>query len=116
MIIEKIIILDYENRVANEFEFSKGPNIITSDGTTVGKSSLTKSLYYVLGFEIKQFPHGWDVKTMRFRIDILINGLSYSIIRNNALFYVSDKEGVLNLKEFSEWCKRAHYFSLSFSN
>lgn len=103
MIIERIIILDYENKVANEFEFSKGPNIITSDGTTVGKSSLTKSLYYALGFEIKQFPHGWDVKTMRFRIDILINGLSYSIIRNNSLFYVSDNEGVLNLKEFSEW-------------
>lgn len=103
MIIERIIILDYENKVANEFKFSKGPNIITSDGTTVGKSSLTKSLYYALGFEIKQFPHGWDVRTMRFRIDVLINDYSYSIIRHNSLFYVSDNVGVLNLKEFSEW-------------
>jgi hypothetical protein len=103
MIIERMIILDYENEVANEFVFSNNTNVITSDGTTVGKSSLIKSLYYALGFDIKQFPHGWNFKTMRFRLDVLIDGSAYSIIRDNSLFYVSDSEEVLNLKEFSEW-------------
>ncbi|MSO00533.1 hypothetical protein BHT95_18750 [Bacillus paralicheniformis] len=103
MIVERLIILDYENEVANEFSFSQNANIITSDRTTIGKSSLIKSLYYALGFEIKQFPHGWNFNTMRFRVDILIKGSAYSIIRDNTLFYVSDSDGVLSLKEFSEW-------------
>src|SRR5699024_10471207 len=95
--------LDYENKVANKFSFSKNSNIITSNGTTVGKSSLIKSLYYTLGFEIKQFPHGWNIKTMRFRLDITINESTYSIIRDNSLFYISDTEKPFNLKEFSAW-------------
>ncbi|MCY8317288.1 hypothetical protein MOC71_11210 [Bacillus vallismortis] len=106
MIIERLIILDYENEVANEFNFSKNVNVITSDGTTVGKSSLIKSLYYALGFEIKQFPHGWNFKTMRFRLDVKIKESAYSIIRDNSLFYVSDSEGALNLTEFSEWLQQ----------
>ncbi|WP_430742915.1 hypothetical protein [Bacillus atrophaeus] len=106
MIIESLIILDYENEVANEFNFSKNVNVITSDGTTVGKSSLIKSLYYALGFEIKQFPHGWNFKTMRFRLDVQINESAYSIIRDNSLFYVSDSEGALTLTEFSEWLQQ----------
>ncbi|GED03421.1 hypothetical protein [Bacillus atrophaeus] len=106
MIIERLIILDYENEVANEFNFSKNVNVITSDGTTVGKSSLIKSLYYALGFEIKQFPHGWNFKTMRFRLDVQINESAYFIIRDNSLFYVSDSEGALTLTEFSEWLQQ----------
>lgn len=103
MIIERFIILDYENKVANEFPLSKCANVFTSDGTTVGKSSLIKSLYYALGFEIKQFPHGWNIKTMRFRLDVSIKGSSFTIIRDNSLFYISDIKSPLNLQEFSKW-------------
>lgn len=106
MIIERLIILDYENELANEFHFSNNVNIITSDGTTVGKSSLIKSLYFALGFEIKQFPHGWNFKTMRFRLDVSIEGSTYYIIRDNSLFYVSDVNGALTLKEYSEWLQK----------
>ncbi|ECL7897427.1 endonuclease, partial [Listeria innocua] len=69
MIIHELIILDFENEKANKFTFSAGVNIITSDKTTTGKSSLIKSLFYTLGFEIKQFPHGWNFMTMRFRLN-----------------------------------------------
>lgn len=103
MIIKRLIILDYTNKKANEFNFSDNVNIITSDGTTVGKSSLIKSLYYTLGYAIKQFPHGWDEKNMRFRVDIAIGEISYTIIRSDTLFYVSDVPEALNLKEYSEW-------------
>ncbi|MBC1888078.1 hypothetical protein HCA63_06905 [Listeria booriae] len=103
MIINKLIILDYENEKANEFIFSEKVNIITSDKTTTGKSSLIKSLYYALGFEIKQFPHGWNFETMRFRVDISIEEKSYFIIRSKALFYISELDEPLNLKEFSNW-------------
>lgn len=103
MIIKRLIILDYINKRANEFNFSSKVNIITSNGTTVGKSSLIKSLYYALGYAIKQFPHGWNEKDMRFRVDIMIGDLSYTIIRNDTLFYVSDVPEALNLKEYSEW-------------
>ncbi|EAE2474045.1 hypothetical protein E1I04_13500, partial [Listeria innocua] len=103
MIIHELIILDFENEKANKFTFSAGVNIITSDKTTTGKSSLIKSLFYTLGFEIKQFPHGWNFMTMRFRLNISIEGEKYSIIRANKLFYVSDLNGPLNLKEFSNW-------------
>lgn len=106
MIIKRLIILDYADEVANEFKFSENVNVITSNGTTIGKSSLIKSIYYALGFEIKQFPHGWNFKTMRFRLDVLINKAAYSIIRDNSLFYVSDAEGALTLKEFSEWLQQ----------
>ncbi|MBV6682359.1 hypothetical protein KV679_01500 [Bacillus sp. JRC01] len=101
-----MIILDYADEVANEFKFSENVNVITSNGTTIGKSSLIKSIYYALGFEIKQFPHGWNFKTMRFRLDVLINKATYSIIRDNSLFYVSNAEGALTLKEFSEWLQQ----------
>ncbi|MEJ8767820.1 hypothetical protein WKU33_18580 [Oceanobacillus sp. HCA-5259] len=98
-----MVVLDYENKVANEFRFSKNVNIITSEGTSVGKSSLIKSLYYALGFEIKQFPHGWKYKRMRFRLDIQIKENEYSIIRDNSLFFIVGSEGSLTLKEFSDW-------------
>src|SRR5699024_12846060 len=40
---------------------------------------------------------------MRFRLDITINESTYSIIRDNSLFYISDTEKPFNLKEFSAW-------------
>lgn len=103
MIIHKLIIVDYKNKTANEFNFSDKANIITSDETTIGKSSLIKSIYYALGFAVKQIPHGWNIETMRFRLDLSINNSSYYIIRDSTLFYVSDFEKPLNEKEFAEW-------------
>lgn len=103
MIIHRLLIVDYKNKKANEFSFSEYTNIITSEETTIGKSSLIKSLYFALGFAIKQIPHGWNIDTMRFRVDLSIKDSSFYIIRDNSLFYVSDSDEPLNEKEFAEW-------------
>lgn len=55
MIIKRFVIVDLNNGLANEFNFSPNSNVIFSRNGTVGKSSLLKSIYYCLGMNIKNF-------------------------------------------------------------
>ena len=58
LIINEIIIVDYENKKANCFSFSDKSNLIVSSKNGQGKSSLVKSIYYALGASLKAFPKG----------------------------------------------------------
>lgn len=103
MIIKKFIIYDFYNKKAKKFDFVAGANIFTSNENSVGKSCVLKSLYYTLGISIKQFSLDWNYDKMLFKIEFEHNGQKGFVVRKNNLFYVSNIEGVLKEKEYSEW-------------
>ncbi|MFC9539044.1 hypothetical protein ACFTQ7_04080 [Lysinibacillus sp. NPDC056959] len=103
MIMENIIIYDYIDKRINKFDFDSGINFLVSKTNTQGKSSLIKSIYYALGFSIKIWPDGWDANNMIFKLNIKHNNRLVSITRHRDLFYINDKEEILNEKEYSIW-------------
>ena len=106
MIIESFSILDFKTKEARTFDFKSGTNLIISNGNTEGKSSLLKSLYYTLGFDVRQFPSGWNKDDMYFQITVDINNQEYNITRQKDLFRVSDSTEIMNVKEYSEWLSK----------
>jgi len=103
MIIESFSILDFRTKEARTFEFQNGTNLIISNGNTEGKSSLLKSLYYTLGFDVRQFPSGWNKDDMYFQVRVNIGNQKFNITRQKNSFRVSDNDEIMNVKEYSEW-------------
>ena len=77
MLIESLTILDYSEKKGTRFDFSNGTNLIVSNGNKKGKSSLLKSIYYALGFDIKHFPSGWNK----------ISGILYCCFSNIYMYF-----------------------------
>lgn len=103
MIINSFSIIDFKNKEAEKFEFKSGSNLVISDKNTQGKSSLLKSMYFTLGFDVRQFPANWNINDMYFQLEVRINNSNYTITRQNNIFRVSDKAEPMNVKEYSEW-------------
>ncbi|MCJ1980444.1 hypothetical protein GYN24_00660 [Lactococcus piscium] len=92
MKVETLKIIDYISKTATSYSFSSGTNIIVSDGNKIGKSSLVKSIYYTLGFDIKQFPSGWNVKDKVLQISIkMASGHSHRITRQGDTYKVDSE-------------------------
>ena len=87
MIINSMIIIDVNKEEAREFVFSDSINLIVSQDNTQGKSSLIKSMYYALGYEIKTFPSDWDIKNICIQLQCDIDGDIYFISRKNTVFH-----------------------------
>ena len=106
LIINKISIVDYENKKANSFEFNEGPNLIISEQNGQGKSSLVKSIYYGLGCQLTSFPKGWKPQKYIIQLYVLINGESYIIKRHNKVISIKSSEASFifkNFRDYSEW-------------
>ena len=106
LIIRKISIVDYENEVANSFEFSERNNLIVSEQNGQGKSSLVKSIYYGLGCKLNSFPKNWEPQKYIIQLYVLINGESYIIKRYNKVISIKGSEESLifnNFRDYSEW-------------
>lgn len=103
MKINSLEIVDVKNKEGNKFTFSDNTNLIMSKRNGGGKSSLIKSIYYALGFDILNFPESWNVTDMYFTIELSIKGKSYKVIRQNNLFKVEGCEQSLDAKQYSEW-------------
>lgn len=103
MIIESFSILDFKNKEARTFDFQNGTNLIISNGNTEGKSSLLKSLYYTLGFDVRQFPSGWSKDDMYFQVRVNIENQRFNITRQKNSFRVSDSDEIMDVKDYSEW-------------
>ncbi|WP_313069752.1 hypothetical protein [Lacrimispora sp.] len=104
MIIESLKIIDYKEKTAANYNFSDGTNLIVSDGNKKGKSSLLKSIYYTLGFDIRQFPSGWNIGDKVFQLKVKFeNELSHSITRQGDMYKVDSDDTPLNSKEYSAW-------------
>lgn len=116
MIINSFSIIDFKKKEAQEFEFSKGTNLIISEGNTQGKSSLLKSMYFTLGFDVRQFPSKWNVNDMYFQISITIDGFEYAITRQKDVYRVSDVNKVMNVKEYSEWLQKKLNLNMKLAN
>jgi len=104
MIIESLKIIDYKEKTAASYNFSDGTNLIVSDGNKKGKSSLLKSIYYTLGFDIRQFPSGWNVGDKVFQLKVKFeNELSHTITRQGDMYKVDSDDTPLSSKEYSAW-------------
>lgn len=105
MIINSMIIIDMNKKSAREFVFSDNVNLIVSQGNTEGKSSVIKSIYYALGYEIKTFPRGWNIKDMYIQLQCEIDDEIYFISRKDTVFRISGKNinQTMDLKTFSNW-------------
>lgn len=103
MIINRFVILDSKNKLANEFHFSPNSNVIYSKRGTVGKSSLLKSIYYCLGMNIKSFTKTWNYKQMIFKLYFTHNNQKGWIIRHHQYYKVYDRGELLNEGEYSKW-------------
>lgn len=104
MEVETLKIIDYISKTATSYSFSSGTNLIVSDGNKIGKSSLVKSIYYTLGFDIKQFPSGWNVKDKVFQISIkTASGHSHRITRQGDTYKVDSESTPLTSKDYSKW-------------
>ncbi|KQU24470.1 hypothetical protein ASG65_17730 [Bacillus sp. Leaf13] len=103
MIVQEFTIVDYIQRRANTFTFESGVNLFLSKNNTIGKSSLMKSLFYNLGFNIKIFPQNWDVNSMIFKVKIVQKGEKYTITRNKDLFYINESSNALSEKDYALW-------------
>lgn len=104
MKVETLKIIDYVSKKATSYSFSSGTNLIVSNGNKIGKSSLVKSIYYTLGFDIKQFPSGWNVHDKVFQISVkTASGQSHTIIRQGDTYKVDSESTPLNSKEYSDW-------------
>ena len=55
-------------------------------------------MYFTLGFDVRQFPSGWNIDDMYFQIEVLINNVTYSITRQKDIFRVSDIAVAMNVK------------------
>lgn len=107
MIINSLVILDYEEKTSNKFIFSENQNLIIGEDNTVGKSSIIKSLYYTLGSKNEDtFPKGWFFKNMIFKITYTCNNKEGYIIRNNNLYYVDDSNIPLKNEKYSLWFQK----------
>ncbi len=105
MIINSMIIIDVNKEEAREFVFSDSINLIVSQDNTQGKSSLIKSMYYALGYEIKTFPSDWDIKNICIQLQCDIDGDIYFISRKNTVFKIHGKDisETMSLRTFSDW-------------
>lgn len=103
MIINRFVILDRKNKLANEFHFSPNSNVIYSKKGTVGKSSLLKSIYYCLGMNIKSFTKTWNHKQMIFKLYFTHDNQEGWIIRHHKYYKVYDRDELLNEGEYSKW-------------
>lgn len=119
LIICKISIVDYENEVANSFEFSEGSNLIVSEQNGQGKSSLVKSIYYGLGCKLTSFPNGWEPHKYIIQLNVLINGEAFIIKRHNKVISIKgDEESIVfkNFREYSEWLQSKLGMSLKLAS
>lgn len=103
MIIKSFSIVDIATREAGKFEFCKGNNLLISNENKSGKSSILKSMYFTLGFDIKSFPSEWNIKDMFFSLEVEINKKKYQITRNKNTYMVSDQKKPLQVKAYSYW-------------
>lgn len=103
MKINKLLIFDTAEEVANSFEFGANENIIYSKGNSAGKSCLLKSIYYSIGLPLKQFPSGWNIEKMVFKVFYEHNNKYGYIIRMNNFFWINDCSKPLDMKEYSKW-------------
>ena len=101
MIIKDLLIYDLAEKRAQKFEFAPGANIITADGTSIGKSCLLKSLFYGMGMQIGQFAQGWNYKKMIFKITYTHAAQTGTIVRYEDRFYLNGAAIPLNLQEYA---------------
>lgn len=118
-IIKSLVIIDYESKKANKFNFGERTNLIVSASNTTGKSSLLKSLYYALGVSMKSIPDKWDIDSYIFQVVVKIDNVEYVIERHNKIMSVKDNGKVTifkDFKEYSKWLQKTLKMNLSLVN
>lgn len=94
LFVNSLYIFEYKNKVAKKVNFKSGINIITADksnGNSVGKSAIIKSIYHALGAD-SHFSSMWENTPKVYLIDINIKGKQYYVYRKSSLFKIFDSQ------------------------
>lgn len=100
LLINELYIFSLIEKKARKFIFSKGKNIITSnglDGTKRGKSAVLKSIYHSLGADC-YFEDIWQVDTKLFILKFQIDEECFFIHRYQRMFKIFSENFVLLYK------------------
>ena len=124
LIINKLYIFSQNEKKAKITEFKPGKNIITSsqkDGSKLGKSTLTKSIYYTLGADCF-FDDKWNINDKIYILDFTVSEKSYYIFRWDRLFKIYNKNEFTELfktnirDELAKFLKTIFNFSVELPN
>ena len=80
---KKLVIISEKTKTANQFEFSQGKNLITSDKNTVGKSTLVKMILWAFGCKPK-LDSSWIAIRAKTAIIFTIDRSEYCILRDGS--------------------------------
>lgn len=124
LIINKLYIFSPNEKKSKMVEFKAGKNIITSsqkDGSKLGKSTLTKSIYYALGADCF-FDDQWNINDKMYVLDFTVLDKSYYIFRWDRLFKVYSRDDFKELfrtnlrNELAKYLKSIFNFSVELPN
>lgn len=124
LIINKLYIFSPQEKKSKIVEFKAGKNIITSsqkDGSKLGKSTLTKSIYYALGADCF-FDDEWNISDKIYIVDFTVLDTSYYIFRWDRLFKVYSRDDFRELfktnlrEELAKYLKNIFNFSVELPN
>lgn len=87
IIVKEILIIDEENKKAASICFSNGLNIVTSDETSRGKSSVLRSIPYAFGCEAN-YDTVMKATEKIFVVDFEFNSNFYTIVRKSRLYAI----------------------------
>ena len=119
LLINELYIFSLNEKKARKFIFSKGKNIITSngqDGTKRGKSSILKSIYHSLGADC-YFEDMWQVDTKLFILKFQIDEEIFFIHRYKRMFKIFSEDFNLlfkvdNRSELAEIMQKLYKFGV----
>lgn len=98
LLFESILVADISEKKAKYVEFVPGFNVITSSENHVGKSSITKALYYALGAEV-EYDSRWDKAGKIYILRFKIGDKHYKIVRKYSNFAVFESDNLVLLTD-----------------
>lgn len=103
MIVNSIVIISFNSKIVKYVEFIVGINVVifnkNINGNYVGKFSLLRSIYYILGVDGKFLISLWEREGKYIYIlDFLINNSRFRMLRFDNLFKLYDENNNLLFK------------------
>ncbi len=111
--VNSINVIDFEHKRSRLIEFKSGINVVTSEQTSMGKSSILRAIYHSLGAN-SAYDDKFNSIDKVFEITFSSDGIRYRIIRfKNS--YIVYKEQTIVLTVKSDYKKLAKFFESEFS-
>ena len=90
--LKRLVLVSDTKRSAAQFTFDKRFNLITGKNNNIGKSTLIKNIFWVLGCE-PEFDETWIAFDCKVLLEFYIGSTSYTVLRTNgSIVFGSDRQ------------------------